>query len=178
LILAAVALLFFAINWRQRLAHVTAMAIGAAILLVPWGVRNQIEMGQFTVTTTHGGYTFHLGNNREAYAAMFLPDWYSWQVSQQIQFSVDWDYLNVPRKQLGTFAPIPTGWVTPPSEAKRSQNLYDHGFDEIRAAPHLFAYSCFFRVYQLFSPSSRRCRGALRARATRSRSGIWPPMFC
>lgn len=43
--------------------------LGAATLLVPWGLRNRSELGRFTLTTTHGGYTKLLANND------YLYDW-------------------------------------------------------------------------------------------------------
>ncbi len=55
--------------------------IGAALLatLLPWGVRNRFVLGEFRVTTTHGGYTLLLANNSSLYRAMRGPgdprDW-------------------------------------------------------------------------------------------------------
>ena len=34
-------------------------------LMLPFGIRNQVLFGKFSLTTFFGGYTFYLGNNRE-----------------------------------------------------------------------------------------------------------------
>src|SRR5581483_12505023 len=43
---------------------------GMAVVLAPWAIRNEIELGRPVITTTHGGYTLLLGNN--AYFYKFL----------------------------------------------------------------------------------------------------------
>ena len=52
-------------EFQKKIAWVSPAIFlaGAAVVLLPWGVRNQRELGRFTVTTTHGGYTLLLANN-------------------------------------------------------------------------------------------------------------------
>lgn len=45
-----------------------AFLLGFVIFPLLWGMRNQAKMGDFIVTTTHGGYTLFLANNDSLYA--------------------------------------------------------------------------------------------------------------
>lgn len=45
------------------LARVLALVCGAAVVLMPWALRNAVCLGRPVVGTTHGGYTFYLANN-------------------------------------------------------------------------------------------------------------------
>ncbi len=48
-----------ALPWRLILV--------AALVVLPWGIRNWIQFGRPIITTTHGGYTLLLGNNSTFY---------------------------------------------------------------------------------------------------------------
>jgi len=52
---------------QRRVANGLAMAVCAGVVLLPWLVRNHQLTGRPRVTTTHGGYTFLLGNNPSFY---------------------------------------------------------------------------------------------------------------
>lgn len=54
-------------GWRDDLPTLAAMCLAASLTLLPWAVRNMIDLGTPIVTTTHGGYTLLLGNNRGYY---------------------------------------------------------------------------------------------------------------
>ncbi|HAN96139.1 MAG TPA: hypothetical protein DCQ98_01290 [Planctomycetaceae bacterium] len=62
-----------------RLAGLGLIAAALLATLFPWGLRNQLVLGEFRVTTTHGGYTLLLANNPSLYRAMRGPgdprDW-------------------------------------------------------------------------------------------------------
>ena len=62
---AFLALLMFA-HWRMRaLAPLAAFAIGGALIVTPWVVRNQIQLGSPIVGTTGAGRTTYQGHNSE-----------------------------------------------------------------------------------------------------------------
>src|SRR5262249_51654534 len=52
-------------GWRA--ANVAGLLVGAATVISPWAVRNYRVFGKPVLTTTHGGYTFYLANNRGFY---------------------------------------------------------------------------------------------------------------
>jgi 4-amino-4-deoxy-L-arabinose transferase-like glycosyltransferase len=53
---------------RGRLARAGWIALGLIAPLIPWAARNALVLGEPIVTTTHGGYTLYLANNREYYS--------------------------------------------------------------------------------------------------------------
>jgi hypothetical protein len=69
----------------------SAIALGVALVIAPWGLRNWLEFDTPIITTTHGGYTFVLGNN---------PAFYAEVVRQPLV--TEWD---------GSRGPGQAGWV-------------------------------------------------------------------
>lgn len=134
LMLLIPAVIWYAAGWRQKLVAPVMMLFGASLFLIPWGVRNYLEIGKFTITTTHGGYTFRLGNNEEFYRHLrtssslesFQPGW--WSVFGN-----------------GLARPLST-------ELSDDAAHYAHAFRAIRNEPLMFTYACFYRLYQLFNP--------------------------
>jgi hypothetical protein len=66
------------------------MLMGLLLAVLPWGIRNAVAIGEFRLTTTHGGYTLLLGNNpvfyREVVEAPLGTTWKAeslanWQAS-------------------------------------------------------------------------------------------------
>jgi len=49
--------------WRRRPALLAAAALGAALVIGPWSVRNIDHYGRFVLVATEGGVTFWTGNN-------------------------------------------------------------------------------------------------------------------
>ena len=49
--------------WRRRPAQLVAIALGAALVIGPWTVRNYRHYGRFVLVATDGGVTFWTGNN-------------------------------------------------------------------------------------------------------------------
>jgi hypothetical protein len=68
-----------AFSWRAARARAWAQAgllLGLlALTLAPWAIRNAHVFGKAIVTTTHGGYTLLLGNNREYYDFLRAGGW-------------------------------------------------------------------------------------------------------
>jgi 4-amino-4-deoxy-L-arabinose transferase-like glycosyltransferase len=48
---------------RRDVATATALAVGVAVVLLPWVARNYAVHGRFVLTAAHGGVTFWTGNN-------------------------------------------------------------------------------------------------------------------
>ena len=48
---------------RRDVARATALAVGVAVVLLPWVARNHAVHGRFVLTAAHGGVTFWTGNN-------------------------------------------------------------------------------------------------------------------
>lgn len=55
--------------WRRAFLA----ALGAAAVLLPWGMRNAVIFGSPVFGTTHGGYTLYLANNPDYYAYLLAP---------------------------------------------------------------------------------------------------------
>jgi tetratricopeptide (TPR) repeat protein len=53
-------------SWRRRLASTSALAVGAAVVLLPVGVRNYRVGGEFAITTVQAGPNFYIGNSERA----------------------------------------------------------------------------------------------------------------
>lgn len=49
--------------WPARWRKTLILGACAAALVLPWGIRNALVMGEPVFTTTHGGYTLALANN-------------------------------------------------------------------------------------------------------------------
>jgi hypothetical protein len=54
---------------------VGAATLAVVVVILPWGLRNAVQLGQFTVTTTHGGYTLLLANNPSLYRHISRHGW-------------------------------------------------------------------------------------------------------
>ena len=52
--------------WRHGLAAVGLVAAGAAVVLVPVGLRNRVVGGEFLITTSQAGSNFFIGNGPQA----------------------------------------------------------------------------------------------------------------
>ena len=53
---------------RDRVARGLAIALPCVLVMLPWAVRNQLQVGAPVWTTTHGGYTLYLANNPVYYS--------------------------------------------------------------------------------------------------------------
>jgi hypothetical protein len=51
------------------------------IAVSPWAIRNAVSLGTPLATTTHGGYTFYLANNRDFFAYLRGPQSIAWDAS-------------------------------------------------------------------------------------------------
>lgn len=133
-------------GWRSITLEITLLAAGMLSMLSPWIYRNMQVMGKPIATTTHGGFTFYLGNNREFFAylknnrSMEAP-WDSFGFNEEFEtrfsffFPANWDKVN-----------------DPPREVLRSQAAYKFASDDIFSEPGMFVWACVYRIRQLWSP--------------------------
>ncbi len=116
----------------RRVSVFGSFAIAAAVVLVPWVVRNQIQFGRPILTTTHGGYTLLLGNN---------PWFYEYLRSGRPGSVWDADELHRTRT-------VPADELRDELRADRAD--YAEACRNIRREPGMFCYSCLVRVGRLW----------------------------
>ncbi len=140
--LVAIALMLLAkVSWSRRAVHATALIAGACLFLLPWGIRNRVELGKFMLTTTHGGYTFYLGNCHEFFVHLTAGK------SLETYDSLEALIMSTIRANSSGNIFIVSG-----DELLVDHQLYQQSFQDIHEEPHLFAYACLYRLYQLINP--------------------------
>lgn len=71
-VLVRPAMLFFLILagpwllWRRRVWLALALAVGSALVILPWTARNAVHYGRFVLVASEGGVTFWTGNHPRA----------------------------------------------------------------------------------------------------------------
>jgi len=117
--------------------------LGLVLILLPWAVRNQRELGIFKATTTHGGYTLLLANNQELYDHYRTePIWTFWDSNAfQARLATEYDAALVQAEIA--------------SDSKNAELFQDEWTREqalktIRKEPRTFLYSCLVRVGELW----------------------------
>ena len=138
---------------RRRWKPMMLFSAAAAVVLVPWIVRNSLVLGKPVLTTTHGGYTLLLGNNPHFYKHLRTAPWGStWNPDR---FDADWRRNHVsedPGFDFWANNPAPAGGTHPRGEVEDDQFAYQVAFHSIRAEPASFAWSCLVRLGRLWSP--------------------------
>ncbi len=124
---------------RRRWKPLMLFSAAAAVVLVPWIVRNSLVLEKPVLTTTHGGYTLLLGNNPHFYEHLRTAPWGStWNPDR---FDLDWRSNHV--SEDGTH---------PRGEVEDDQFAYQVAFHSMRSEPASFAWSCLVRLGRLWSP--------------------------
>jgi len=133
------------IDTRQILRHTIIIGLIAFCTALPWGLRNYFLMGQFKLTTTHGGYTLLLGNNETFFEAVLnQPLGVTWG-----DYTPE-DPLSQPRwarrvnKKLNELGAK--------TEFERDRAQYQMAFQEIREQPWSFVRACGLRQLRFWSP--------------------------
>jgi len=72
--LIAMALCLKDFGWRGALRAVLPVYLALAAVVLPWSIRNTIEMGSFIPVSTNGGIALYYGANDRA-----TGDWYEWE---------------------------------------------------------------------------------------------------
>lgn len=133
----------FVIQSARRLANLATLAIVAAVVVIPWGYRNYQQFGRPIITTTHGGYTFHLANN---------DDFYSHLTDSEKETPWDSKGFDVHNKRPSLIDEINADFDGLPVEVASDQRRYGLAKQTIKTLPLSFAYSCLYRITQLWSP--------------------------
>ena len=143
-----------------------AMACGATVvaILLPWGMRNYSVFGHPIITTTHGGYTLLLANNRSFYEHLRTEPWGS-----------VWDAHDlVPIMRPDTSLPSVPSLCEHP-EVDSDRGLYALARQTIRQQPQMFLYASLVRVGYLWSPFAHRldAEEPTLVRWTRGMVAVW-----
>jgi hypothetical protein len=112
------------------------VALGAAVPIGAWGVRNQLLLGTPIITTTHGGYTLLLGNNDSYYREV---------VGQSL--STEWPGVEVWSASLNRS--LEERGIE--GEVERDRALRDEAVQTIRRQPALFARACLLRFLNFWA---------------------------
>lgn len=134
---------------RTRIARMLpglACAIGLAAGLAPWGIRNWVQIGAPVVTTTHGGYTLWLANNRDFYAFLRSGGWGEVWTSEAV---VDRWRDEVSR-------------LDAKDELARDRLAYQLARHDIGAEPGMFAYACIVRLGRFWGVAPHRTQAGER----------------
>ncbi|HUE72228.1 MAG TPA: hypothetical protein VMP01_15195 [Pirellulaceae bacterium] len=148
-------------NWLRRGVNVATLGLIAAIVVSPWAIRNYRVFGKPIVSTTHGGYTLYLANNHDFYDDLQTD--YSGLPWDSAQFGRNWQnsrYQSVERMTI-VASGGPKSRPSPSLLSLHSEILIDKAayFEAnrvIRDRPAVFAYSCLYRLRQLWSPLPHR----------------------
>lgn len=146
-----------------RLANFAGLVLGAAAVLSPWATRNYRVFGRPIVTTTHGGYTFLLGNNESFFRHLLSDRWgLPWRADQ-------YHFASAGDADFQYRAGDPT-W-----ELDQDRVFYHIACEHIRAAPVAFLSACVYRWGQLWSPLPHQLTAAESAarRALRYATCAW-----
>lgn len=130
----------------SRCLRALAVAFSLAVVLLPWGVRNHVALGKFVVTTTHGGYTLLLGNNRFFYRHLREQPW-----------GEVWDAASL-QQELASIDSRHSLDQNPTEPLELVQDRYDYQLarQTIRDEPGMFAYSSLVRIGRLWTPLPHR----------------------
>ena len=151
-------------NWLWRGLNVATLGLIAAVVVSPWAIRNYRVFGKPIVSTTHGGYTLHLANNRSFYDYLRKDESGEPWDSKEFDGSVEFDPLSevtlAKANREGAFR-----WATSENyrvleELETDAVRYERALTAIEFTtqdePLLFVYSCLYRLRQLWSPLPHR----------------------
>ncbi|MFM8222599.1 MAG: hypothetical protein ACKOJF_27145, partial [Planctomycetaceae bacterium] len=80
-----------------------ALCGGLAVVLLPWGIRNQRQFGHPMVTTSHGGYTLRLAQNpRYAGLVALTSNPAGWRAYNQVLADEGYAWMFSPERSKGT----------------------------------------------------------------------------
>ncbi len=145
-------------GWRRRLEAVALLGLAAAVVLMPWVLRNRSRFDRTLLTTTHGGYTLWLGNNAEFYDFLRTARWGDVWDSAEVD-----DLYN---RILERFAH---------DELAADRWARQQALDTIADQPRMFALACAFRVSSLWGLIPHRTVDdeSLGRRSARYAVGAW-----
>ena len=128
LLLSGLTLVLARESLRSRLKKVVVFMLVTVALVVPWSVRNYVQMGDWVTFTTHGGITFYESNNMLNYE---VPEFRGIVVIPR-RAVPDWDQL----------VDLP--------EAEYDRRAWKMGFDFIREHPGHFARMAWWKFVRFW----------------------------
>jgi hypothetical protein len=152
-------------GFRSRCGATLPVITAALLLYAPWPVRNWIVFGRPVVTTTHGGYTLHLGNNPGFYAYLRQASWNTvWRGESQIIRQAE-DFVSQKFSSAD--------W--PRRELVLDRYHYREALRSIAQEPASFVAACLFRIGSLWQlwPRAVEANEALPRRLARYGVGVW-----
>jgi 4-amino-4-deoxy-L-arabinose transferase-like glycosyltransferase len=159
---------FLSVSGRLRCASlVLAFCLSAAAVVAPWAARNYRVYGRPIVSTTHGGYTFRLGNNAEFYEHLRRePFGTTWQRPWTNELSLYASIFADNRFKIAN---------SEQQELVKDELFYEDAFQTIREQPGMFAYSCLIRVGRLWQlvPHRTKERDSPWHTVARYAIGVW-----
>jgi len=142
----------------RRVANLATLGLVAAIVVFPWGYRNCQQFGKPIITTTHGGYTLYLANNDVFYDYLLkehsgLP----WNPNEKRSLTESVFRTSFEHKLMFLREYVfdkRSHEIDPePEEIVSDDFAYRLARRDINDAPkYVFAYSCLYRIAQLWSP--------------------------
>ncbi|MGI5831264.1 MAG: ArnT family glycosyltransferase [Thermoguttaceae bacterium] len=126
-LLVFLGLLNYSVRRKLRFRFVLSYILGFAAVLMTWGVRNQLKMGETVFTTTHGGYTLYLANNRYLYAHNSDPGPFSGPWDSE-EFQRQWESIQA--EDAEQYGATGTAW-----ELRRDELAYEQAHKEMYENP-------------------------------------------
>jgi hypothetical protein len=152
-----------AMGFGWRLMSASVLATAAVAMVSPWAVRNYRLFGKPIATTTHGGYTLYLGNNKSFYK--YLTEGTSklpWRAADMQRFVYAKDEPMTPEKyellvwlfaEEKKFRQVKDRWgYTDHVELPSDWIAYAMAKKAIRENPKAFIFASVYRIGQLWSP--------------------------
>jgi len=148
-------------QYARRLANFATFCLVTATVVFPWGYRNFRHFGRPIITTTHGGYTLFLANNdlwydylrKDNSSIPWSSETFDAQFRETYKFELLIDLITRTIHPENTILGEPeTVFNDPPYEIVVDEGGYKQAWSTITARPGMFAYSCLYRVGQLWSP--------------------------
>jgi hypothetical protein len=167
----------------RRAMNLGWMMLAALVMLAPWGLRNYAQFGRLKLTTTHGGYTFLLGNN---------PGFYDYL--REFAWGRTWDATELDRawqRRDEARDPQHPAWSglrlgSHPGQPRAADSLESTEFEDdqfayalavryIRESPGMFVYASLIRVGRLWGliPHQTSPDETPKRRAARYAVGVW-----
>jgi hypothetical protein len=143
---------FSGFGWR--LANLAALGIVASGVMSPWAIRNYRVFGKPIITTTHGGYTLYLANNKAFYSYVLFD---SHDIPYRAEFTpmAPMEFWRPGAARIigpsSTLAANAPGKV-PADEVALDQTLSAAGWSAIVNMPQAFGMVAAYRQIQLWSP--------------------------
>ena len=134
--------------WKERQAvpilvkvrYMLPVVIGGIIIVSPWLIRNLVQFQKPIFTTTHGGYTLLLGNNRVFYQEVVSASWGTVWGGESLR---NWQE-KLERKMQATD-------IARSNECARDAWMYQRAQSEIAEQPNMFVRACLLRIMRFWN---------------------------